>query len=98
MYSGAGVGGDKQARTQVNRPRAQLSIHVLTCRLGLGCKVIQGATQFSVDSWEWDAFIRSPAVAPRTGGGPSIHVQLPGQGGASLKVTHARTRCNVLTY
>ncbi len=76
-----GVGGEKQARTQVNRRRAQLSIHVLTCRLGLGCKVIQGTTQFSVDSWEWDAFIRSLAVAPRTGGGRSIHVQLPGQGG-----------------
>ena len=65
----------------MNRPRAQLSIHVLTCRLGLGCKVIQGATQFSVDSCEWDAFIRSPAVAPRAGGGLNIHVQLPGQGG-----------------
>ena len=78
MYSGEL--GEKQARTQVNRRRA-LSIHVLTCRLGLGCKVIQGATQFSVDSWEWDAFIRSPAVAPRAGGGLNIHVQLPGQGG-----------------
>ena len=76
-----GSWGEKQARTQVNRPRAQFSIHVLTCRLGLGCKVIQGATQLSVDSWEWDAFIRSPAVAPRAGGGLNIHVQLPGQGG-----------------
>ena len=58
--------------------------------LGLGCKVIQGATQFSVDSWDWDAFIRSLAVAPRTGRGLSIHVQLPQSRGASLKVTHAR--------
>ena len=85
-----GVGGEKQARTQVNRPRARLSIHVLTCKLGLGCKVIQGATQFSVDSWDWDAFIRSLVVAPRTGRGLSIHVQLPQSRGASLKVTHAR--------
>ena len=86
-----GVGGDKQARTQVNRRRAQLSIHVLTCRLGLGCKVIQGATH-AVQCRQLGVgrIHQKSSGCTETGRGLSIHVQLPQSRGASLKVTHAR--------
>ena len=59
MYSGE---FGRRARTQVNRCRHSscTASYVLTCRLGLGCiQVIQGATQFSGDSWDWDGLTKS---------------------------------------